>query len=79
MLTDHACRNAKCPDSKAHLRYADSGGLYLQVTPISKRWFWKYRFAGEGKAARAWTLSEDWTESRTPAMERSASATRQGY
>ena len=49
MLTDHACRNAKCPDSKAYVRVADSGGLYLQVTQISKRWFWKCRFVGKEK------------------------------
>ena len=44
MLTDAHCKNARCsPDSKRE-RFADSGGLYLEVSPTgSKRWFWKYR------------------------------------
>lgn len=48
MLTDPACRNAACPEEKARVRLADSGGLYLEVTPGgSKRWFVKYRFGGK--------------------------------
>ena len=48
MLTDTACRNATCPEERARLRLADSGGLYLEVTPNeSKRWFVKYRFGGK--------------------------------
>lgn len=44
MLTDPACKNARCPDGKARVRLADAGGLYLEVAPSgSKRWFWKYR------------------------------------
>jgi integrase len=44
MLTDAECRNATCPSEKRHVRYSDTGGLYLQVSPAgSKRWFWKYR------------------------------------
>jgi integrase len=47
MLTDAQCKNAVCsPDAKRE-RLADSGGLYLEVSPGgSKRWFWKYRIAG---------------------------------
>lgn len=31
-------------------RYADSGGLYLEVSPAgSRRWFWKYRKDGSEK------------------------------
>jgi integrase len=47
MLTDAECRNAICPTEKKQARFADSGGLYLQVDKNgSKRWFWKYRIAG---------------------------------
>jgi integrase len=47
MLTDAQCRNATCPLDKKQARFADSGGLYLQVSPAgSKRWFWKYRIGG---------------------------------
>ena len=49
MLTENECRNAQCPQNKARVRLADSGGLYLEVAPISKRWFWKYRFVGKEK------------------------------
>ena len=49
-LTDTACRNAKCPDGRPRQRYADSGGLYLEVQATgSKHWRWKYRFAGKEK------------------------------
>lgn len=47
MLTDAQCKNAVCPPGAKRERLADSGGLYLQVSPGgSKRWFWKYRIAG---------------------------------
>jgi integrase len=47
MLTDAQCKNAVCPADKKQARFADSGGLYLQVSPAgSKRWFWKYRIGG---------------------------------
>jgi integrase len=47
MLTDAQCRNATCPPDKKQARFADSGGLYLQVSPNgSRRWFWKYRIGG---------------------------------
>lgn len=50
MLTDAECRNAKCPPDKKQARFADSGGMYLQVSPAgSKRWFLKYRIAGVEK------------------------------
>jgi integrase len=50
MLTDTACKNATCPEGKARVRLADSGGLYLEVAANgSKRWFCKYRFAGKEK------------------------------
>jgi integrase len=49
-LTDPACRNARCPEGKARERYADAGGLYLEVQPGgAKHWRWKYRFAGKEK------------------------------
>ena len=49
-LTDVVCRNSACPADKARVRLADSGGLYLEVTPNgSRRWFWKYRFSGKEK------------------------------
>lgn len=46
MLTDFTCRAKSCPPDKRRARFADSGGLYLEVSPSgSKRWFWKYYFA----------------------------------
>lgn len=51
MLTDAQCKNATCPPGAKRVRLADSGGLYLEVSPAgSKRWFWKYR--REGKESR---------------------------
>lgn len=48
MLTDAQCKNAVCPPGKPRARLADSGGLYLEVSPAgSKRWFFKYRNAGK--------------------------------
>lgn len=48
MLTDADCRNAACPDGTARRRLADTGGLYLEVSPAgSKRWFWKFRHGGK--------------------------------
>ena len=50
MLTDPACKNATCPDSRPRVRLPDDRGLYLEVTPAgSKRWFAKYRFGGKEK------------------------------
>ena len=49
MLTDPKCKNAKCPEDKARVRLADYEGLYLEVSPLSKRWFWKYRLQGKEK------------------------------
>lgn len=53
MLTDAQCRNATCSPCAKRERYADSGGLYLEVSPAgSRRWFWKYRKDGkEGRLA----------------------------
>ena len=48
MLTDAQCRNAKCPPDKNRARFADAGGLYLEVSPAgSKRWFLKIRQDGK--------------------------------
>ncbi len=50
MLTDAQCRNATCPPDRKQARFADAGGLYLQVSPAgSKRWFLKYRTEGKEK------------------------------
>jgi integrase len=50
MLTDAQCRNAVCPSDKKQARFADAGGMYLQVSPTgSKRWFLKYRIDGKEK------------------------------
>lgn len=50
MLTDADCKNAVCPPDKKQARFADSGGMYLQVSPAgSKRWFLKYRVGGKEK------------------------------
>jgi hypothetical protein len=53
MLTDPDCKNAACSSGAKRERLADSGGLYLEVSPAgSKRWFWKYRKDGkEGRMA----------------------------
>jgi integrase len=55
-LTDTECRNAKCPEGRALVRLADTGGLYLEVIQPgpkspggSKLWRWKYRHAGKEK------------------------------
>jgi len=49
-LTDTACKSAKCADGRPYQRFADSGGLYLEVTAAgSKLWRWKYRFNGKEK------------------------------
>ncbi|MFZ3117095.1 MAG: integrase arm-type DNA-binding domain-containing protein [Variovorax sp.] len=51
MLTDLKCKRAECPADKARARFADEGGLYLEVAPNGrKRWFWK--FYSEGKEKR---------------------------
>ena len=48
MLTDATCRAAKCPLDKKRARFADAGGLYLEVSASgSKRWFLKYRKDGK--------------------------------
>lgn len=50
MLTDPDCKNAVCTPGKKFTRFADSGGMYLQVSPAgSKRWFLKYRVDGKEK------------------------------
>jgi len=49
MLTEAHCKNAVCPPDKPRARYADAGGLYLEVAATSKRWFWKYRFQSKEK------------------------------
>lgn len=50
MLTDKDCKSAKCPKGKVRARFADAGGLYLEIAPTgSKRWFWKYLFDGKEK------------------------------
>ncbi|MES2979810.1 MAG: integrase arm-type DNA-binding domain-containing protein [Pseudomonadota bacterium] len=50
MLTDAECKNAVCPPGKKQARFADAGGMYLQVSPAgSKRWFLKYRITGVEK------------------------------
>ena len=50
MLTEVECKNALCPLGKKQARFADSGGMYLQVSPAgSKRWFLKYRVGGKEK------------------------------
>ena len=50
MLTEVECKNATCPPEKRQARFADSGGMYLQVSPAgSKRWFLKYRVGGKEK------------------------------
>lgn len=49
-LTEIECKNAKCPPDKRQARFADSGGMYLQVSSAgSKRWFLKYRTGGKEK------------------------------
>lgn len=50
MLTEAECKNATCPADKKQVRFFDSGGMYLQVSPAgSKRWFLKYRIGGKEK------------------------------
>ena len=50
MLTEAECKNATCPPDKKQAWFADSGGMFLQVSPAgSKRWFLKYRVGGKEK------------------------------
>lgn len=49
-LTDAACRSSLCPPGRKQARYADAGGLYLEVSASgSRRWFWKFRIQGVEK------------------------------
>lgn len=49
-LTEVQCKSATCPADKPRARFADSGGLYLEVQAAGgKHWRWKYRFAGKEK------------------------------
>lgn len=53
-LTAPACKNAKCFPDEPRSRYADAGGLYLEVASTAtkdrgKNWYWKYRFGGKKK------------------------------
>ena len=49
-LTDTSCKNAKCLADKPRTRFADAGGLYLEVASTGgKHWYWKYRFGGKEK------------------------------
>ncbi|MEP7302069.1 MAG: Arm DNA-binding domain-containing protein [Caldimonas sp.] len=58
-LTDLVCRNATCPSGKTRARLTDSGGLYLEISPLgSKRWFWKYYFDGKEKRLAVGAYSE---------------------
>lgn len=73
-LTDVQCRNAKCPEGRAFVRLADSGGLYLEVRPPgprtpagSKVWRWKYRVAGKEKLLALGTYPAVPLASRTDA------------
>ncbi len=48
MLTNVQCKNASCPPGEKRARFADSGGMYLEVSPTgSKRWFMKFRINGK--------------------------------
>ena len=50
MLTDSLCKSAKCPEDKTFKRFADSGGMYLEVTKSGgKYWRLKYRLANKEK------------------------------
>lgn len=50
LLTNVHCKNATCPQGKQRKRLNDGDGLYLEVTPSSKRWF--FRFYSPGKDSR---------------------------
>ncbi len=50
MLTEAECKTVICPPDKKQVRFTDSGGMYLQISPAgSKRWFLKYRVEGKEK------------------------------
>jgi integrase len=49
-LTDKQCKTAQCAADARRSRFADSGGLYLEVVPAGgKYWYWKYRHASKEK------------------------------
>lgn len=55
MLTDKQAREALPPQAgQRHARYADFGGLYLEVSGSggSRTWYWKYRLQGKEKRLR---------------------------
>ena len=50
MLTDSICKAATCPIDKPHKRFADSGGMYLEVSKAGgKYWRLKYRISNKEK------------------------------
>jgi hypothetical protein len=70
LLTDAACRNASCPPDRKQARYADAGGLYLEVSASgSRRWFWKFRIEGVEK-------NSPWAPISTSTMRVGAAITR---
>lgn len=50
-LSDAQCRNLVCPSDKERIRLFDGGGLYIEATQKSKRWFYKFR-RPDGKETR---------------------------
>jgi len=46
-LTDTKIKNAKVPQGKKFLKLFDGDGLFLQITPNSKRWKLSYRLEGK--------------------------------
>lgn len=70
MLTEAECKNAICPPDKKQARFADSGGMYLQVSPAgSKRWFLKYRVAGKEKQLALGSYPDVSLKSARPARD----------
>lgn len=51
-LTDAICRSASCPADKRRVRLYDQGGLYLEVSEKSKRWFYKFQRADNKRESR---------------------------
>ena len=50
-LTDAVCRCSACPAYTARVRFTDSGGPCIEVTPNgSRRWFWKHLFSSTAVA-----------------------------
>ena len=65
MLTDTACKKATCSPDKKRERFADSGGLYLEVSPNGSKLVLEIPQAGQGRPHGLGQLSNGGPERST--------------